>query len=223
MPSSCTSTSMTGPVRRARTVTVPPEGEYLNAFSSSWPTMMSVAIGSPLAAARSSGTSAATWCLSDSGLNDTTAARSRAPRSNGPLLTGSASAPARAPSSSCSTRRPSDPARSAIVRTAARRSASDSCSHRLASVDANPWTTVIGVRSSWLVVARNRSLASSSSLAAVTSRKSTTCSPPSPSSVQRTSIQRSLGSLWVWRSPGAGSGNGGGAPIASPACVPVIR
>ena len=34
--------------RWPRDVTVPPSGEYLNAFSSSWPTMMSVAIGSPL-------------------------------------------------------------------------------------------------------------------------------------------------------------------------------
>jgi len=47
MPSSSTSTSIMGPTTRARTLTVPPEGEYLNAFSRSWPTMMSVAIPSP--------------------------------------------------------------------------------------------------------------------------------------------------------------------------------
>lgn len=157
--------------------------------------MMSVAIESPRASGRSSGTSATTSCLSDSGPNDTTVARSSAARSNGALVTGSWSAPARAPSRSCSTSLPSDPARSAMVRTADRRSASDNWSQREASVDANPCTTVIGVRSSWLVVARNRSFASSSSLAAVTSRKSTTRSFPSPKAVQSTSIQRPPGSL----------------------------
>ena len=100
--------------------------------------------------------SATTVCLSDSARKAAAAARSTAPRSNGPLLTGSWSAPAREPRSSCSTSRPSQPARSAIVCTASRRSASPSWSHRLASVLAKPCTTVIGVRSSWLVVARNR-------------------------------------------------------------------
>src|ERR1700722_20256118 len=118
IPSSSTSTCTIAATPRARTVTLPPAGEYLNAFSSSWPTMMSVAIGSPLTSGRSAGMSATTWCLSDSGLNDTTWPRSSAARSNGPLVTGSASAPARAPSSSCSTRRPSDPGRSAMIRTA---------------------------------------------------------------------------------------------------------
>ena len=47
MPSSSTSTSITGPTARPRTVTGPPAGEYLKAFSSSWPTMMSVAMVSP--------------------------------------------------------------------------------------------------------------------------------------------------------------------------------
>ena len=47
MPSSSTVTSIRSPACPARTVTAPPSGEYLNAFSSSWPTMMSVAIGSP--------------------------------------------------------------------------------------------------------------------------------------------------------------------------------
>src|SRR2546429_8575 len=82
----------------------------------------------------------------------------------------------------------------------------------------------MGVRSSWLVVARNRSLASSSSLAAVTSRKSMTSSPPpSASEVHRTSSQRPLDSLWVSVEPGSGSGNEGGLPMASWAGVPVIR
>ena len=81
-----------------------------------------------------------------------------------------------------------------MVCTAARRSASASLSHRLASVLAKPWTMVIGVRSSWLVVARNRSLASSSSLAAVTSRKSSTVSSRPDSGVLSRSIQRPLGS-----------------------------
>ncbi len=110
-----------------------------------------------------------------------------------------------------------------MIRTAARRSGSPSWSHRLASVLAKPWTTVIGVRSSWLVVARNRSLASSSSLAAVTSRKSMTSSPSSASAVHSTSSQRPLGSLWVSMASGSGSGNGGGLPIASGAAIPVIR
>ena len=89
---------------------------------------------------------------------------------------------------------------------------------------AKPCTTVMGVRSSWLVVARNKSLASSSSLAAVTSRKSMTSSPPpSASEVHRTSSQRPLGSLWFSVEPGSGSGNDGGLPMASAAGVPVIR
>src|SRR5579859_4377859 len=111
IPSSVTVTSIQASVTCARTTTVPPSGEYLNAFSSSCPTMMSVAIVSPLAAGRSSGMSATTVCLSESGRNAVAAARSTAPRSNGPLLTGSWSAPAREPSSSCSTSRPSDPHR----------------------------------------------------------------------------------------------------------------
>ena len=110
-----------------------------------------------------------------------------------------------------------------MVRTAARLSASASWSHRLASVLAKPCTTVMGVRSSWLVVARNRSFASSSSLAAVTSRKSITSSPRSASEVHRTSSQRPFGSLWVSIEPGSGSGNDGGLPMASWAGVPVIR
>ena len=167
--------------------------------------------------------SATTTCLSDSGRNAAAAPCSMAPRSNGPLLTGSWSAPAREPSSSCSTSLPSDPARSAMVRTAARLSVSASWSHRLCSVLANPCTTVMGVRSSWLVVARNRSFASSSSLAAVTSRKSMTSSPLSASEVHRTSSQRPFGSLWVSVEPGSGSGNDGGLPMASWAGVPVIR
>ena len=80
-----------------------------------------------------------------------------------------------------------------MVCTAVRRSVSDSLSHRLARVLANPCTTVIGVRSSWLVVARNRSLASSSSFAAVTSRKLTTCSCLPFSPLHITSSQRPLG------------------------------
>ena len=70
-------------------LTVPPSGEYLKAFSSSCPTMMSVAMVSPLAAGRSPGMSATTMCWSDSGRNAVTAPSSTAPRSNGPLLTGS--------------------------------------------------------------------------------------------------------------------------------------
>ena len=88
--------------------------------------MMSVAMVSPLARGRPAGMSATTACLSDSGRNAAAAPCRTAARSNGPLLTGSWSAPAREPSSSCSTRRPSDPARSAMVRTAARRSVSGS-------------------------------------------------------------------------------------------------
>src|SRR6202035_2783976 len=56
---------------------------------------MSVAIVSPLAAGRSSGMSATTVCLSESARNAVAAARSTAPRSNGPLLTGGWAAPAR--------------------------------------------------------------------------------------------------------------------------------
>src|ERR1700722_19683383 len=92
MPSSSTSTSIIGPTIRARTMTVPPDGAYLKAFSSSWPTMMSVAIASPYASGRSAGTSATTSCLSESGPNETTVARSSAARSNEAFLTGSASA-----------------------------------------------------------------------------------------------------------------------------------
>ena len=165
--------------------------------------------------------SAVSVCRSDSGLNAATAARSSGTRSNGPLLTGSWSAPAREPSSSCSTSLASEPARSAIVCTALRRSASVSLSHRLASVLAKPCTTVIGVRSSWLVVARNRSLASSSSLAAVTSRKSTTCSSRSSTPVHSTSSQRPFASLQVSLAPGSGTGNGGGLPAACAADTPV--
>jgi teichoic acid transport system ATP-binding protein len=47
MPRSSTVTSIRPPAARARTTTSPPWGEYLNAFSSSWPTMMSVAMVSP--------------------------------------------------------------------------------------------------------------------------------------------------------------------------------
>jgi hypothetical protein len=47
MPRSSTVTSIRPSRARARTVTWPPSGEYLNAFSSSWPTMTSVAIVSP--------------------------------------------------------------------------------------------------------------------------------------------------------------------------------
>ena len=126
MPSSSTVTSIHSPAARARTCTVPPSGEYLKAFSRSWPTMMSVAIVSPLARGRPAGMSVTTACLSDSGWNAAAAPCRTAARSNGPLLTGSWSAPAREPSSSCSTRRPSDPARSAMIRTAARRSVSGS-------------------------------------------------------------------------------------------------
>ena len=88
-----------------------------------------------------------------------------------------------------------------------------SLSHRLASVLGEPCTTVIGVRSSWLVVARNRSLASSSSLAAVTSRKSTTTRPVPRS---RCRARRASGRWAAGRSarrPGSGSGNGSGLPI----------
>ena len=109
-----------------------------------------------------------------------------------------------------------------MVCTAARRSASVSLSHRLASVLAKPCTTVMGVRSSWLVVARNRSLASSSSLAAVTSRKSMTRSSRPSSPLQSTSSQRPLGSRWVsLPSAGSGTGNGGGRPVTSSADSPV--
>ncbi len=77
----------------------------------------------------------------------------------------------------------------------------------------SPRTIVIGVRSSWLVVARNRSLASSSSLAAVTSRKSTTSSPVSSiSRADHVEPAPGVGSWKVSFSPGAGSGNGGGSP-----------
>src|ERR1700722_16119810 len=65
MPSSSTSTSIRGPRTRARTTTVPPDGEYLKAFSSSWPTMMSVAIPSPYPGGRSAGTPPTTTRLSD--------------------------------------------------------------------------------------------------------------------------------------------------------------
>ena len=75
---------------------------------------------------------------SDSGRNATAAPRSSWPRSNAPFVTVSWSALTREPSSSCSTSWPSDPARSAMVCTALRRSASDSLSHRLARVLANP-------------------------------------------------------------------------------------
>ncbi len=47
IPSSSTVTSICSPACLARTVTDPPSGEYLNAFSMSWPTIMSVAVGSP--------------------------------------------------------------------------------------------------------------------------------------------------------------------------------
>src|SRR6202140_2696183 len=67
IPSSSTVTSIQASVTWARTTTVPPSGEYLKAFSKSCPTMMSVAMVSPLAAGRSSGMSATTTCLSDSG------------------------------------------------------------------------------------------------------------------------------------------------------------
>ncbi len=110
-----------------------------------------------------------------------------------------------------------------MVCTASRRSASPSWSHRLARVLAKPCTTVMGVRSSWLVVARNRSLASSSSLVAVTSRKSMTSSPPSASAVHSTSSHRPFGSLWVSIASGSGSGNGGDLPMACPAGMPVMR
>src|SRR5208283_2922383 len=53
--------------------------------------------------------SATSVCLSDRGWNATAAARSSAPRSKGPLRTGSWSAPAREPSSSCSTSQPTAP------------------------------------------------------------------------------------------------------------------
>ena len=87
---------------------------------------------------------------------------------------------------------------------------------------ANPWTTVIGVRSSWLVVARNRSLASSSSLAAVTSRKSMTISSRPFSPLHSTSSQRPPGSRWVsLPPPGGGTGKGGGWPVTSSADRPV--
>ena len=136
--------------------------------------------------------SASSVCWSDSGRNATRPRAAARPGRTAPLLTASWSAPAREPSSSCSTSLASEPARSAIVCTALRRSASASLSQRLASVLANPCTTVIGVRNSWLVVARNRSLASSSSLAAVTSRKSSTCSSRPSRPVHSTSIQRPL-------------------------------
>ena len=104
MPSSSTVTSIQSAAGRAATVIVPPFGEYLNAFSSNWPTMMSVAIASPCAWGRSSGISATSVCFSDSDKNAATVPRSSAARSNGPFRTVSWSAPARAPSSSCSTR-----------------------------------------------------------------------------------------------------------------------
>ena len=49
IPSSSTVTSIWSPDARAPTVTFPPSGEYLKAFSSSWPMMTSVAVGSPKA------------------------------------------------------------------------------------------------------------------------------------------------------------------------------
>src|SRR5215472_10841786 len=223
IPSSRTVTSIepSGSTARAAIVTVPPSGEYLNAFSSNWPTMLSVAPASPYASGRSSGTSLTNMCRSESGRNTVAASVSSLARSNGSLRTASRLAPARDPSRSWSTSLASDSARSAIVVTAACRSVSASLSHRLASVLANPWTTVIGVRSSWLVVAKNRSLASSSSLAAVTSRKSITCSSRPSSTVQRTSIQRPLDSRQVSVAPGSGSGNDGGLPAACAAETPV--
>src|SRR5215469_182862 len=121
IPSSCTSTTIISPSLRASTVTTPPSGEYLIAFSRSCPTMMSVAIGSPYACGNSSGTSISSLCRSDNDLNATAVRLSSPATSKGPLLTCNCSAPARDPSRSCSTRRASDPARSAIVCTADRR------------------------------------------------------------------------------------------------------
>ena len=87
MPSSSTVTSIQPPDIRAVTVTAPPPGEYLKAFSSSCPTMISVAMGSPWAGGSPSGTTADSVCASDSGRNATAVPRSRAARSNGPLVT----------------------------------------------------------------------------------------------------------------------------------------
>ena len=66
-------------------------------------------------------------------------------------------------------------------------------------------------------------MASSSSLAAVMSRKSTTFSPRPLRPVQSRSIQRPLASLCVSFSPGSGSGNGGRLPVASSGDKPVSR
>src|ERR1700677_3989403 len=67
MPSSSTVTSIHCPATRARKVMVPPAGEYLMAFSSSWPTMMSVAMVVLLAVGRSAAMSATTTWLPDRG------------------------------------------------------------------------------------------------------------------------------------------------------------
>ena len=184
--------------RRPARSPVPPSGEYLKAFSSSWPTMMSVAIVSPLAAAGRRGSRRPPRaCPTAAG---TPPPRRAAPR---PGRTGrwSPAAGRRRPARRAAAARPACRATGPLGDGAHRGSPLGvrDWSHRLASVLANPCTTVIGVRSSWLVVARNRSLASSSSLAAVTSRKSTPARPRRPSEVDRMSIQRPLGSLWVRR------------------------
>ena len=130
LPSSITLTMTSLRSACARMSIRPPSGEYLNAFSSSWLTMLSVAPWSPCAAGRSPEMSVARTCRSDSGRNTVAACVSTAARSNGSLLTVSRFAPAREPSSSWSTSLARDSARSAIGWTAVRRAEGGRLSQR---------------------------------------------------------------------------------------------
>jgi hypothetical protein len=215
MPRSATCTNTDEASAPADTRTSPPAGEYLSALVSSSLTMVVTLLRSPRAHGTKSGASS-TGGRAFSGRGAAwIAAVSAARRSNGARSIATPSDPDRSASSSRSTSPASCSVRSRMACTAVSRASSSSTSQRLASVSAYPFTTVSGVRSSWLVVARNRSRPSSSIRGAVMSRNVTTRWPAWLSGEQRTSIHRPHAS-WVsstW--PGSGTPNGTGRPSAS--------